>query len=1142
MKLPGRSTNTASAKETPSKRETAEEDAVLRPGKSTTDLEPPILHLEPTTTLSDALRRTSHSQRLSQRLNTISTAIVNSYSARAAFPTSERLIRREIRAPPEIDLEEWARSVDLTLGSLIPDDSCRRAVLELLYTYQDLNGTNLKDLPATTLITHKVRLTPGTKPHSVKSQKRWSPQMEWWMRKLIQEGMDGGIFESTLAANGRLSPWNARIVMVDKVENPTPQDEPRLTINYRNLPEELPGVHLESMARVHDHLSDPRHQCLMQADLKHAYYSVLLDPDCRHFFSFFVPGLGQLQPTRMPQGSKSSGFTMTELTTILLGPIPSPNPEFSLLHSPPNGKPGDPPTCVYYQDDIFGGHPSFDAQFAFLRDQFLPRIAWGNLRLSFKKLKLFQPSIKALGIRHTVCGLVNITYDRIKRIIQWPTPKNATGVRAFMGAIKICRRWIKNFSEIARPLCRLTGKMPFHWGEPEQLAFEILRIKGATTLWMHGYDSSLPVHFYSDASKFCGGLCITQFQTPYGGGKPIEVPLLFDSFPFSATEVKYPTYKRELFVMVKFALKYDYFLRDPRLPGILHTDHKPLSTFLTTDIHDGIYGTWASKLQTLHCKIQYIPGRRNGVADGLSRTVFSGDCDMTDLARRLKEECEKHANDHKWYWKDGPGGFQEFLEKLSDTERAEVIDEGTLAGVNVFSVTASITTESPWDSSYSSSPHFHRVYAFLRHGTHPTDLPMPALRRFYRTALHYTTDPQGILWKNHRDILLPCIPESRVPEILHEAHDRGGHWAAEATLAKLRRHCFWPNMSTDVQNYIQSCLPCARHGPALRVAALHPIRPLRPLILFGMDFIGPLKKTSRNAQYILHVIDYFSRYSWAYPTENANFEDVVACLKTLFSHIPHPHGFYIDRGQHFDNDRLRLFLKELHIGFELSPSGSSKSTGMVEKGNDILQLILRKSREEWDLTLPPAIKNLNARVIPHLRFSPLEILFGIPFFPLASQSFSQIPPNRFAELHDALTDRARSAAAVASFVVERAQRREKAHELSNKRKDQEERRYNLGRAIDKPLVGGDLVMLHQKSPGKLEPRWRGPFRVSGPGGTHGRSFTIRQRNGRLIRGTFHRDDLKFFKERPAHLRYGDEELLPPQQTIRLRKSKAKAPK
>jgi hypothetical protein len=60
------------------------------------------------------------------------------------------------------------------------------------------------------------------------------------------------------------------------------------------------------------------------ADLKHAYLTIPMHPDDRHYFAFSISGIGQVQPTRVQQGSKSAGFTMTELVCRAFGPLPSP--------------------------------------------------------------------------------------------------------------------------------------------------------------------------------------------------------------------------------------------------------------------------------------------------------------------------------------------------------------------------------------------------------------------------------------------------------------------------------------------------------------------------------------------------------------------------------------------------------------------------------------------------------------------------------------------------------------------------------------------------------------------------------------------------------------------------------------------------
>jgi hypothetical protein len=51
--------------------------------------------------------------------------------------------------------------------------------------------------------------------------------------------------------------------MVNKMDNPKPTNEPRLIINFQNVKEDLPGIHLQSISKVHDHLLDPWHFCFM---------------------------------------------------------------------------------------------------------------------------------------------------------------------------------------------------------------------------------------------------------------------------------------------------------------------------------------------------------------------------------------------------------------------------------------------------------------------------------------------------------------------------------------------------------------------------------------------------------------------------------------------------------------------------------------------------------------------------------------------------------------------------------------------------------------------------------------------------------------------------------------------------------------
>lgn len=86
--------------------------------------------------------------------------------------------------------------------------------------------------------------------------------------------------------------------------------------------------------------------------------------------------------------------------------------------------------------------------------------------------------------------------------------------------------------------------------------------------------------------------------------------------------------------LTKFVTKYDYLCKHSYLTTIVHTDHRSLTHFLGSDLHEGIYGHWANKFRRLNISIEYIPGHRNKVADGLSRTLFRTETCEEDEAVR----------------------------------------------------------------------------------------------------------------------------------------------------------------------------------------------------------------------------------------------------------------------------------------------------------------------------------------------------------------------------------------------------------------------------------------------------------------------------------------------------------------------------
>ena len=172
---------------------------------------------------------------------------------------------------------------------------------------------------------------------------------------------------------------------------------------------------------------------------------------------------------------------------------------------------------------------------------------------------------------------------------------------------------------------------------------------------MFGWDPALPVDLYSDASNFAAGCYISQIQD--GESRP----LVYDSFTLLPAERNYDTYRRELVAIVKFTKKYSHML-NAEYQSVVHTDYKPLVGFLNAEYHEDIFAYWANKLSLLNIRIQHIPGKKNMVADGLSRVIFNNpDCSPDRLVSKLAKEVFAHQYDDGWFWKSGKGGYRDML-------------------------------------------------------------------------------------------------------------------------------------------------------------------------------------------------------------------------------------------------------------------------------------------------------------------------------------------------------------------------------------------------------------------------------------------------------------------------------------------------
>jgi hypothetical protein len=98
-----------------------------------------------------------------------------------------------------------------------------------------------------------------------------------------------------------------------------------------------------------------------------------------------------------------------------------------------------------------------------------------QLYAKFSKCDFFQKQIHYLGHVLSKEG-VAVDLDKIRSIMEWPTPKDVSDIRSFMGLVGYYRRFIKYFSKIGCPITALQKKgTKFLWTQQCEERFQTLK-------------------------------------------------------------------------------------------------------------------------------------------------------------------------------------------------------------------------------------------------------------------------------------------------------------------------------------------------------------------------------------------------------------------------------------------------------------------------------------------------------------------------------------------------------------------------------------------------------------------------------------------------------------------------------------------
>ena len=187
----------------------------------------------------------------------------------------------------------------------------------------------------------------------------------------------------------------------------------------------------------------------------------------------------------------------------------------------------------------------------------------------------------------------------------------------------------------------------------------------------------------------------------------------------------------------------------------------------------------------------------------------------------------------------------------------------------------------------------------------------------------------------------------------------------------------------NVRDVTKSCRICCECKPRFhKPESAHLIKATQPFERLNIDFKGPIPSSTRN-QYMLTIVDEYSRFPFAYACPDVSSKTVIRCLTQLFSIFGMPSYVHSDRGTSFMSDELKSFLREKGIATSRTSPYNPQCNGQTERYNGIImktiQLALRQNQLgiiSWEKVLPDVLHSIRSLISTATMQTPHERLLS----------------------------------------------------------------------------------------------------------------------------------------------------------------------
>lgn len=858
------------------------------------------------------------------------------------------------------------------------DPQHRDTIERILSSYIDVFNFETDALPCTNLTEHTINLKDN-KPINIKNYRH--PEChKTEIEKQIGEMLQKNIIEESD------SPYNAPVWVVPKKLDASGKKKWRIVIDFRKLNEltDQDAYPLPNSDEIFDHLGKAKFFSAL--DLSSGFHQIPMQRESKKYTAFSTTQ-GHFHFNRMPFGLKNAPATFQRMMdTALRGLI---------------GK-----YCLVYLDDIIIFGSTIQEHNQNLATV-LQRLKDLGLKIQPDKCEFLKPELEYLGHVVTAEG-IKPNLEKIECVKNFKIPKTPTNIKSFLGLAGYYRKFIKNFSKIAKPLTDLIKKdTPFHWTEKQQIAFETLKDKLCTAPILQYPDFDKTFTLTTDASNDGLGAILSQEGHP----------CCYISRTLNPPEKNYSTTEKELLAIVWAVKRLRQYLLGRKF--IIQTDHQALKWLKNVKDPSSRLMRWRLRLEEYDYDIEYKKGKENAAADVLSR-LYPLTEPIASTSRQdpipeapmsdLRETTANALTPQSLNLDEIIHGNASLTEVENLIAELELTEEGPLDYINEYRHFKQeiAPRETHIKEKDNRETYFQLTKSVL--GTYNEHEWLKILTKIIQDNksknIGIGINDETITEHERVTILLMLTflstkfkdktitfgrnqPQKYTSEqkktILHENHnDTVGHFGIVKTLKRIQQNYDWVNLEQDVTDYVKRCKTCQQYKLTRirqRETAVITDTPLEPNDKVALDIIGPLPKTTRGNQYVLSIQDQLTKYLVLIPLKDQKAETIIPQLMDHYVYIfSAPKTILTDNGSNFVCQLMEQFENAFKMKHIRTTAFHPESNGTLERAHGVIKDLIRtctaERQNEWDQNLKIISMGYNTVVHETTGFTPFELTFG----------------------------------------------------------------------------------------------------------------------------------------------------------------------